>query len=98
MAIHHHSIGDVVVIRDGFTKTATEHRTCTIVGILPATERGDAQYRVRFGAERCERRVLQADIDTTLSSAEAPKADTFAGPSGKPWLKPISARSNRSGA
>lgn len=95
MAIHHHRVGDVVILRDGFTKTDVANRTCTIVGILPATERGDAQYRVRFGAERCERRVVQADIETTSVHEAANTSDEGPIATGSPWLKPMSLRKTR---
>lgn len=95
MATHHYGVGDTIVLKDGFARTDPARRTGTVVGILPATEGGDAQYRVRFEAERCERRVVQADIEAGATREAIRAAEPRRAATGSPWLKPIPVNKSR---
>jgi hypothetical protein len=88
-----YAIGDDVVLKAGLTRIATGDRRCRIVGLLPAAERGESQYRVRMGTENFERRIVQSDIDPdeTTVSAERNTA-TSSAPAGGSWLNTSSIR------
>ena len=38
-----YAIDDIIVLKAGLTRTATGDRTCRIVGLLPAADRGERQ-------------------------------------------------------
>lgn len=87
-----HAVGDHVVLRAGLSRTATDERTCRIVGVLPA-DHGEAQYRVRLDGENFERRIVHSDIDADEAAPATRKsAATEATRKGGPWLKPSSIR------
>jgi hypothetical protein len=84
-----YSVGDTIILKAGLTRTATADRLCKIVNVLPA-DHGEIQYRVRFGAENFERRIVHGDIDhseTTLPVHEDKAAPKLKNES---WLKPAS--------
>ena len=78
MIRHRYEVGDMIVLKDGFTRTVEAVRTCKIVAALPEFQ-GAPQYRVRFGNENYERRITEADIDAESTSAppapDMPDAD-----------------------
>jgi hypothetical protein len=88
-----YAIGDDVVLKAGLTRMATGDRTCRIVGLLPAAERGENQYRVRVGTENFERRIVHSDIDAgeTAASAQTRQAASSAVAGGS-WLNASSIR------
>jgi hypothetical protein len=85
-----YAIGDRIVLKDGFVRTETAARTCTIAGILPF-DGSRAQYRVRFATENFDRRIVESDIDGT-QSAPTPRNETAANVEGGSWLKTSSIR------
>jgi len=85
------AIDDIIVLKAGMTRTATGDRICRIVGLLPVADSGEPQYRVRFGDENFERRIVASDIDTS-ATASAGKEETSSTTAGEPWLKPASIR------
>jgi hypothetical protein len=92
MSLNIYNVGDSLVLKAGLTRTAVSDRTCRIVGILPAADRGEQQYRVRFGAENFERRIVASDIDTTETSSSAKAIEASVTITSGPWLKPASIR------
>ncbi|WEX86413.1 cold-shock protein [Sinorhizobium garamanticum] len=92
MSRNSYSVGDTVVLRADLTRTASADRRCRIVGILPAAEYGEPQYRVRFGTENFDRRIFEGDIDATETDLPARQDDEAATVSGQPWLKPLSTK------
>lgn len=92
MSLNVYSIGDVLVLKSGLTRTAIGNRTCTLVGLLPAADRGEQQYRVRFGAENFERRIVASDIDITETSSFVKPDEVSIEIVGEPWLKSASVR------
>ncbi|OHV79002.1 cold-shock protein [Rhizobium sp. LCM 4573] len=87
-----HAVDDVLVLKASLMRTANGDRTCRIVGLLPAADSGERQYRVRFGNENFERRILASDIDTTATMILAQKEDPSSTATDGPWLKPGSIR------
>ncbi|MGK9052067.1 cold-shock protein [Neorhizobium sp. CSC1952] len=85
------ALDDVIVLKASLMRKATGDRTCRIVGLLPAADSGEQQYRVRFGNENFERRIVASDIDA-LATASAGKEETSSTAAGEPWLKPASIR------
>ena len=79
-------IGDNIVLKAGLTRVAAGDRTCRIVGLLPAVDRGENQYRVRFGGENFERRIVESDIDTSQTATSAAKSEPSTSSEGS-WLK-----------
>jgi len=82
------SVGDLIVVKASLTRSARDDRQCRVVGMLPASDRGERQYRVRFGTENFERRIVASDIDrsettTTSIQSAAPPAKG----STEPWFK-----------
>jgi hypothetical protein len=92
MSANVYAIGDNIVLKAGLTRTATGDRTCRVVGLLPAADRGENQYRVRFGSENFERRIVESDIDTSETASSAKKDEACADAPSGPWLKPSSIR------
>jgi hypothetical protein len=90
-----YSVGDTVVLRADRMRPAEAGRTCRIVAILPAAEHGEAQYRVRFGTENFERRIVEHDIDPSETALPARERSSASAVDGKPWLKPLSIRTNK---
>ncbi|WP_085032137.1 cold-shock protein [Ensifer aridi] len=90
-----YGVGDTVVLRADLTRTAAADRTCRIVAILPSAEHGEAQYRVRFGTENFERRILEHDIDPSETALPVREGDPAGTLDGKPWLKPLSVRTGK---
>ena len=88
-----YAIGDDVVLKAGLSRTATDERTCRIVGVLPA-DHGEVQYRVRLENENFERRVVHSDIDVEETAAPATRKAAAAenARKGGPWLTPSSIR------
>ena len=80
-------VNDLVVLKAGLTRTATGERTCRIVGVLPAADRGEHQYRVRFDNENFERRIVASDIDTSATKTPMAKGETSSAEPGEPWVK-----------
>jgi hypothetical protein len=87
--------GDVVILHSGLVKTSTDLRTCTIVSVLPAADRGERQYRVQFENENFERRVVESDIET-LKKATVREGSVIAAGNGNSWLKPLRSKTSRS--
>ncbi|MDK1378556.1 MULTISPECIES: cold-shock protein [unclassified Sinorhizobium] len=87
-----YSVGDTVVVRADLTRTASADRKCRIVGILPAAEYGEPQYRIRFGTENFDRRIFEGDIDASETDLPVRQDDAAAMVSGKRWLKPLSTK------
>jgi hypothetical protein len=92
MSIHTFAVGDALVLRAGLTRTAVGDRTCRVVGLLPNADRGEQQYRVRFGNENFERRIVASDIDRTETVATKQAAAAVGKSEGGPWLKASSIR------
>jgi hypothetical protein len=92
MSVNTYAIGDFLVLKAGLTRTAVGNRTCRIVGLLPAADRGEQQYRVRLGSENFERRIVASDIDRAETAATDVTGDTVSEAVGGPWLKPGSIR------
>ncbi len=92
MSRNTYSVGDTVVLRADLMRTLAADRSCRIVGILPAAEHGEAQYRVRFGTETFERRIFEHDIDPAETALPVSERGPAATVSGTPWLKPLSIR------
>jgi len=83
-----YSIGDLIVVKASLTRAAMDNRQCRVVGMLPASDRGEKQYRVRFGAENFERRIVASDIDRSETATTSIRSDTPpAKGSAEPWLK-----------
>ncbi|WP_117193027.1 cold-shock protein [Rhizobium terrae] len=82
-----YAIGDTVVLKASLTRTVAGDRACRIVGLLPAADRGENQYRVRFGDENFERRIVESDIDTAETAASVRKGETASPTAGGSWLK-----------
>ncbi len=87
-------VGDWLVLKAGLTRTAVGDRTCRVVGLLPNADRGEQQYRVRFGNENFERRIVESDIDRTETETTTTEITVDVGSKtpGGPWLKPGSLR------
>ncbi|MBP1887458.1 cold-shock protein [Sinorhizobium mexicanum] len=90
-----YSVGDTVVLRADLTRTASADRKCRIVGILPAAEYGEPQYRIRFGTENFDRRIFEGDIDASETALPVRQGDAAAMVSGRPWLKPLNIKTSR---
>ena len=90
-----YDVGDTVIMKTGLARSAAAVRSCRIVGVLPAAERGDTQYRVRFDGENFERRIVGTDIE--LSEATLPIREDGLDSSvrGGPWLKPLGIKRGR---
>ncbi|RWX76691.1 cold-shock protein [Neorhizobium lilium] len=89
MSLTIYAVGDALVLRAGLTRTAVGIRTCRVVGVLPNADRGEQQYRVRFGNENFERRIVGSDIDRTETAANEQTAVIELENEGGPWLKPM---------
>jgi hypothetical protein len=87
-----YAVDDVIVLKTSLMRAASDDRTCRIVGLLPASDRGEQQYRVRVGDESFERRILASDIDTAAATEHEATAETSKATAGSPWLKPASIR------
>lgn len=86
-------IGDVVILKDGFSGRSRNRTSCRIVAILPSDD-GEKQYRIRFDAENFERRIVLSDIDTLATETMLPeKSETDT--RDEPWLKPSAIRTSR---
>jgi hypothetical protein len=82
------SIGDLIVVKASLTRSARDDRQCRVVGMLPASDRGERQYRVRFGTENFERRIVASDIDRSETTANSVGSDMLAVDSlAEPWFK-----------
>ncbi len=90
-----YAVGDTVILKANLHAGLNGDRTCEIVGMLPA-DHGEAQYRVRLGDEKNERRIVASDIDDADTSA-SPNRPGFAnsGSTGTPWLTVSSIRVRR---
>jgi hypothetical protein len=85
------AVGDKIVLKDGFVRTDTAGRTCTIASVLPF-DGSRAQYRVRFETENFERRIVESDIDVIQSASSVPNIETVASAETGSWLKSSSIR------
>ncbi len=88
-----YAIGDAVVLKTGYNGV---DKNCYIVGLLPAGERGEPQFRIRMDNENFERRVVQSDIDQTASADldhQPESGPTASEP--KPWLTPLSSKARK---
>ncbi|MCA1408134.1 cold-shock protein [Ensifer sp. IC3342] len=92
MSRNSYSVGDTVVLRPDLIRTASDDRRCRVVGILPAAEYGEPQYRVRFGTENFDRRIFEGDIDATETALPVRRDDEATTVNGRPWLKPLSTK------
>jgi hypothetical protein len=92
MSSYSFAVGDALVLRAGLTRTAVGDRTCRVVGLLPNADRGEQQYRVRFGNENFERRIVASDIDRLETAATEKTADATGISESGPWLKASSIR------
>ncbi|ASY72751.1 cold-shock protein [Sinorhizobium fredii USDA 205] len=92
MSRNTYSVGDTVVLKADLLRMLAADRSCRIVGILPAAEHGEAQYRIRFGTETFERRIFEHDIDAAETALPARAHSPAATVDGKPWLKPLRVR------
>jgi len=87
-----YAVGDTVMLKADLFRPADGGRNCRIVGILPA-DHGEAQYRVRFGNETYERRIVASDIEMTEAPNGTKRDDASpARAKGEPWFKPSSIR------
>lgn len=88
MSQKQYAVGDTVVLKVNLLRAVHTDRVCEIVGLLPA-DHGEAQYRVRLGNEKNERRVVAGDIDAVETNAsQSPQLSSFSGNAGDTWLKP----------
>ncbi|KQV66205.1 cold-shock protein [Rhizobium sp. Root1220] len=85
------AVGDKIVLKDGFVRTDSAGRTCTISGVLPF-DGSRAQYRVRFETENFDRRIIESDIDVTQSASSVPNNETVTSVETGSWLKSSSIR------
>jgi hypothetical protein len=88
MSPNAYAVDDIIVLKAGLTRTATGDRTCRVVGLLPAADRGEHQYRVRFDNENFERRIVASDIDASATATSAVKSEASRETPGGSWLKP----------
>lgn len=86
-------IGDVVIVKDGFSGRSRNRMPCRIVAILPSDD-GEKQYRVRFDSENFERRIVLSDIDTMATDTMLPEKPATS-TKDEPWLKPSAIRTSR---
>jgi hypothetical protein len=87
-----YAVGDMVMLRPSLFRAADSNRACKIVSILPA-DHGEVQYRVRFGDETHERRVVASDIEVSEKVADQRLGHASPErPAGGSWLKPASIR------
>jgi hypothetical protein len=86
-----YTVGDCIVLKDGFVRTEMESRTCRIAAVLPSEGRR-SQYRVRFEGENFDRRIFESDIDAAQSTSSAKPVAAAAETSGGSWLKTSSIR------
>lgn len=87
-----YAVGDTVKLKSDLFRRAESNGICRIVGILPS-DHGEAQYRVRFGSETFERRILASDIEAADNATTRPATGHRSSSGGKePWVKPTSIR------
>ncbi|WP_244619208.1 cold-shock protein [Rhizobium sp. 18055] len=86
------AVGDMIVLKDGFVRTDTARRTCTISAVLPSDGGRGRQYRVRFATENFDRRIVESDIDTNQPASPMPSNETVAIVETGSWLKSSSIR------
>ena len=93
MSIPRYKVGDTIVMKSGLTRTLTDNRTCTIIGVLPR-DHGYPQYRVKFAGENFERRIVEDDVDLSETAPAERVAEQPRQVDGevRPWLKPLSVR------
>ncbi|RUL99746.1 cold-shock protein [Rhizobium chutanense] len=89
-----YQIGDMIVLKSGFTRTAKAEKRCRISSILP-NDHGHVQYRVQFDAENFERRITEADIDTGETPSRASVEAAVKSDGAEPWLKFSSIRTGK---
>lgn len=83
MPKHIYSVGDDIVLKSGAFRAGDPKTSCRIVSVLPSAY-GLAQYRIRYAAENCERRITEDDIDGKASKSAL---DTKAGtPTETSWI------------
>lgn len=74
MSKKHYNVGDKIVLKGGTFRSGRAEDVCSIVSIMPSAY-GLSQYRVRFEAENCERRITSDDIDHLVSVTPARAPD-----------------------
>ncbi|MEO4045261.1 cold-shock protein [Hoeflea sp. CAU 1731] len=67
MQQQHYKAGDQVNLRSNFAGVRSVQSLCRIVSVLPASDSGESQYKVRFENEKFDRRVLASDIEAKIS-------------------------------
>ena len=80
MQQQHYKAGDQVNLRPNFAGVRSVQSLCRIVSVLPVSDRGEFQYKVRFENEKFDRRVLASDIEAriavqSLADRCSPKAE-----------------------
>ena len=87
-----YKISDRVVLRTGITGMQSAPKSGSIVGVLPASDRGEVQYRIRYDDEKFDRRIVESEIEglhvPELSSRRGKSASGVV----EPWFKPSSIR------
>ena len=86
--------GDLVVLKGGAFRSGEAGSECHVVAVLPEAY-GVIQYRVQFDNENCERRITQADIESTVSRTPGVPSDPSFPPPGGSWIKPMTIRTKR---
>ncbi|GKX34877.1 MAG: hypothetical protein MnENMB40S_24950 [Rhizobiaceae bacterium MnEN-MB40S] len=67
MQQQHYKAGDQVNLRANFAGVRSVQSLCRIVSVLPVSDWGEFQYKVRFENEKFDRRVLASDIEARIS-------------------------------
>lgn len=67
MQQQHYKAGDQVNLRPNFAGVRSVQSLCRIVSVLPVSDWGESQYKVRFENEKFDRRVLASDIEARIS-------------------------------
>ena len=84
MRQRNYKAGDDVKLKANFAGGRSPPGLSRIVGILPVSDCGETQYKVRFDGENFDRRILGSDIEGKIP---APSGNRNT-PAGDTWLKP----------
>ena len=85
MRQRNYKAGDEVSLMANLSGMRTPSGHVRIVGILPVSDRGETQYKVRFDGENFDRRVLGSDIVGRITTESR---DGQNPPAGSTWLNP----------